>query len=147
MLNSRFYLEIFFQSTKKSFAYSVLQNLYDGLAFIEYAIVHRQEKTRRWRYSYRKIGMWWRYSNSSRIQLFWKWSVCLSRTPTVTSDFNHPSKDYLNYLFTDLSTEMMSTQNDGQNSGRYNHWFRSWIKLEILLQYQYNFLLLILQKR
>ena len=44
MLNSRFYLEIFFQSTKKSFTYSVLQNLYDGLAFIEYAIVLDKKK-------------------------------------------------------------------------------------------------------
>ena len=36
----------------------------------------------------------------------------------VTSDFNHPSEDYVNYISTDLSAEMMSTQNDGQNSGR-----------------------------
>ena len=48
----------------------------------------------------------------------WKWSVCSSRTSTVTSDFNHRSKNYTNYIFTDLSDEMMSTQNDAQNRGR-----------------------------
>ena len=47
-----------------------------------------------------------------------KWSACLSRTSTVTSDFNHPSKDYITDVSIYLSTEMMSTQNDGQNSGR-----------------------------
>ena len=35
-----------------------------------------------------------------------------------TSDFNHPSEDYVNYISTDLSAEMMSTQDDDQNSGR-----------------------------
>ena len=45
-------------------------------------------------------------------------AVCLSRTSAVTIDFNHPSKGYINYISTDLSAEMMSTQNDGQNSDR-----------------------------
>ena len=35
-----------------------------------------------------------------------------------TSDFNHTSEDYVNYISTDLSAEMMSTQNDDQSSGR-----------------------------
>ena len=35
----------------------------------------------------------------------------------VTSSFNHPSKDYVNDISTDLSSQMMATQNDGQNSG------------------------------
>ena len=48
----------------------------------------------------------------------WKWLLCLSRTSAVTSDFNHPSKDYINYFSTDLSAEKMSTQKVGQNSGR-----------------------------
>ena len=30
----------------------------------------------------------------------------------VTSDLNHPSEDYVNYISTDLSADMMSTQND-----------------------------------
>ena len=34
------------------------------------------------------------------------------------SDFNHPSKDYINYVSTDLSAEIMITKNNGQNSGR-----------------------------
>ena len=50
-------------------------------------------------------------------KLFWKWLVCLSRMSTVTSDFSYPSKDYINCICTDLSAEMMSTQNDSQNSG------------------------------
>ena len=59
--------------------------------------------------------------SSSRIQqkFFSKWSVYLSRTSAVTSDFNYPSEGYVNYISTDLSVEMMNTQNDGQNSGRY----------------------------
>ena len=67
-----------------------------------------------------KIDMWLRYSISSRIQrkLFWKWSVGLSRMSTVFSDFNHPNKDYINFIYTDFSAEMMSTQNESQNSGR-----------------------------
>ena len=50
------------------------------------------------------------------------WSVCSSRTSAVTSNFNRPSEDYINYISTGLSAEMMSTQNDGQtatDSGRY----------------------------
>ena len=39
-------------------------------------------------------------------------------TSAVTSDFNHPSEDYVTYISTDLSAQMMSTQEDGQNSGR-----------------------------
>ena len=34
---------------------------------------------------------------------------------TVTSDFNHPSKDYVNHISTDISVEKMTTQNNGQN--------------------------------
>ena len=30
---------------------------------------------------------------------------------------NYSSKDYINYISTNLSVEMMSTQNDSQNSG------------------------------
>ena len=30
----------------------------------------------------------------------------------------HTSQDYINYIATDLSAEMMNTKNDGQNSGR-----------------------------
>ena len=37
---------------------------------------------------------------------------------TVFSDFNHPNKDYINFIYTDFSAEMMSTQNESQNSGR-----------------------------
>ena len=48
----------------------------------------------------------------------WKWLACLSRTSAVTSDFNHPSKNYINYFSTDLSAEKMSTQKVNQNSGR-----------------------------
>ena len=82
--------------------------------------VQRQEKTQTWQYGYRKIGVWLRYSSSSRIQrkLFWKWSICLSRTSTVTSGFNNPSKDYINFINTYFSAEMMSTENESQNSGR-----------------------------
>ena len=35
-----------------------------------------------------------------------------------TSDFNHPGKDYVNHISRDLSTQIMSTQNDNQNSDR-----------------------------
>lgn len=39
-------------------------------------------------------------------------------TWAVTSDFNHPSEDYVSYISIDLSAKMMSTQNGGQNSVR-----------------------------
>ena len=52
-------------------------------------------------------------------KLFWIWSVNLSRTSVVTSGFNHPSEDYINYISTDLTAAMICTQNDDQNSGRY----------------------------
>ena len=39
-------------------------------------------------------------------------------TSEVTNDFNHPSEDSVNCVSTDLSTQMISTQNDGQSSGR-----------------------------
>ena len=45
-------------------------------------------------------------------------SAYQERPSAVTSDFNHSNADYINYISTDLSTEMMSTENDGQNSGR-----------------------------
>ena len=51
-------------------------------------------------------------------------AVCLSRASAVTNDFNHPSKGYINYISTDLSAEIMSTQNDDQNSGRQRCAFR-----------------------
>ena len=54
-------------------------------------------------------------------------------TSSVTNDFNHPSKDYKNFIFTDLSAQMMSTENDGQNNGRYSRQFKSWIKLQIFV--------------
>ena len=37
----------------------------------------------------------------------------------VTSGFNHPSKDYINYISTDLTAAMVCTQNDDQNCGKY----------------------------
>ena len=66
-----------------------------------------------------------RQQNATRIQpkLFWKWLVSLARTSTVTSDFNHPRKEYINCISSDLSAEMMSTQNDGQN------WLEPWIMI------------------
>ena len=36
-------------------------------------------------------------------------------TSAVTNDFNHPSKDYVNFISTDFSAQMRSTQNDVQN--------------------------------
>ena len=36
----------------------------------------------------------------------------------VTSDFNPPNEDYINYISTDLTAEMMCAQNDDQNSAR-----------------------------
>ena len=54
-------------------------------------------------------------------------------TSTVTNDFNHPSKDYINVIFTDLSAQMMSTENYGQNNGRCSRGFKSWIKLQIFV--------------
>ena len=39
-------------------------------------------------------------------------------TSAVTSDFNHPNEDYVNYISTDLSAKRISTQNYGQNSAR-----------------------------
>ena len=73
-------------------------------------------------------------------------STC-QETSAASSDFSHPSKDYVNYMSTDLSAQMMSTQNDSQNSGRQSAGFRSWIKHQILFQHQYNFLLLMLKDR
>ena len=32
----------------------------------------------------------------------------------VTTDFNYPSEDYINFISADLSTQMMNTENDGQ---------------------------------
>ena len=75
-------------------------------------------------------------------KLFWKWLVCLSRTSTVTSDFNHPSKEYINCISSGLSAEMMSTQNNGQNSGAVDYDLGS-----SLFQYKYNFTQSILQEK
>ena len=81
--------------------------------------VHRQGKTQRFTVTVKlacgkEIVAAAEYSKS----ILWKWSVCLSRTSAITNDFNHPIKDYINCISTDLSAEMMSTQNDGQNSDR-----------------------------
>ena len=38
-------------------------------------------------------------------------------TSEVTNDFNHSSKDCVNFICTDLSAPVKSTQNDGQSSG------------------------------
>ena len=35
-------------------------------------------------------------------------------TSAVTSDFNRPREDYINYISTDLSFQMMNTQNSGR---------------------------------
>ena len=78
-------------------------------------IVHRQENTATVNLARDKDIVVAAECNES---FSWKWLVCLSRTSAVTSDFNHPSKDYINHISTDLSTEMTSTQNAGQNSGR-----------------------------
>ena len=40
---------------------------------------------------------------------------CALSKNTVTNSFNHPSEDYVNFISTDLSAQMISTQNDGQN--------------------------------
>ena len=40
---------------------------------------------------------------------FQKWSVCLLWTSVATSDFGHPSKDYIIYISTDFLAEMVST--------------------------------------
>ena len=39
-----------------------------------------------------------------------------NETLAVTSDFNHPSEDYVKYNSTDISAEMIRTQNDGQSN-------------------------------
>ena len=44
-------------------------------------------------------------------------SPAYQETSAVISDYNHLSEDYVNYISTDLSAQMMKTQNDGQNSG------------------------------
>ena len=44
-------------------------------------------------------------------------------TSAVTYSFNHPSKDYVNFISTDLSAQMMSTHNDGQSGGRWSFRF------------------------
>ena len=82
------------------------------------------------RYSYRKIGILLRvnivavteYSKSFSES---DQSAC-QETSGVASDFNHPSEDYVNYISTDLSAKMISTQNYGQNSARQSRRFRSW---------------------
>ena len=44
-------------------------------------------------------------------------SVVHQETSAV-NDFNHPCKDYVNFISTDSSVQMTNTQNDSQNSGR-----------------------------
>ena len=60
------------------------------------------------------------YSSSSRIQrkVFLNGQSAEQETSTDTNYFNHPTKDYVNFISTYLSAQMMSTQNDDQNSGR-----------------------------
>ena len=53
------------------------------------------------------------YSSSRRIQQSDQFAY--KKTSTATSDFNHPSEDYMNKSSTDLSAQMMSTQNNGKN--------------------------------
>ena len=64
----------------------------------------------------------------------------------TTSNFNHPCQDYVNYqyILINLSAQMTSTQNDGKTVIAVISEFRSWIKLQILFQHKYNFLLPIL---
>ena len=66
------------------------------------------------------------YSSSSTIQrkVFLNDQSAEQETSADANDFNHPSREYVNFMSSDLVTQMMSTQNDDQNSG-----FRSWIKL------------------
>ena len=60
------------------------------------------------------------YSSSSRIQrkVFLNGQSDEQETSADTNYFNHPTKDYVNFISTYLSAQMMSTQNDDQNSGR-----------------------------
>ena len=78
--------------------------------------VHRQEKTRRWRHGYRKIGIYKDIVAAEYSENFSEGDQ--SRTSTVTCNFNYTSKDYINHISTDLSVEMVNTQNDGQNTDR-----------------------------
>ena len=60
------------------------------------------------------------YSSSSRIQrkVFLNGQSAEQETSADTNYFNHPTKDYVNFISTYLSAQMMSTQNDDQNNGR-----------------------------
>ena len=58
------------------------------------------------------------YSSSSSESFSESDQSAYQETSAVTNDFNHPSEDYVNFISTDLSAQMMSTQNNGQNSGR-----------------------------
>ena len=60
------------------------------------------------------------YSSSSRIQrkVFLNGQSAEQETSADTNYFNHSTKDYVNFISTYLSAQMMSTQNDDQNSGR-----------------------------
>ena len=60
------------------------------------------------------------YSSSSRIQrkVFLNGQSAEQETSADTNYFNNPTKDYVNFISTYLSAQMMSTQNDDQNSGR-----------------------------
>ena len=40
-------------------------------------------------------------------------SLLIRETSAVTSDFNHLSEYYVNYVSTDLLAQMMGTQSDG----------------------------------
>ena len=55
-------------------------------------------------------------AQQNTAKAFWKLLVCWSKMSALTSDFIHPNKEYINCIFSDLSAEMMSTQNDSQNN-------------------------------
>ena len=56
-----------------------------------------------------------KYGSSRRIQQ--SDQSAFKETSATTSDFNHPSEDYVNQISTNLSAQMMSNQNNGQNGG------------------------------
>ena len=59
-------------------------------------------------------------SEHSRIQQqkFCESDQSYEETSRVTNGFNRRSENYVNFISTDLSAQMMSTWKDGQNSGR-----------------------------
>ena len=41
-----------------------------------------------------------------------------------TNDFSQPDKDHVNYISTNLSVQMVSTQNDDQSSDGVSQWIQ-----------------------